>query len=76
MNRQLVAFCAVLGGLSFIAAFAVYMSEQQKGPADEPNNAPALLLLGVGAFLVLIAVISANGRSATPSDTDSTKGDT
>lgn len=61
MSRQLVAFCAVFGGLALLVAFAVYMSEQN-GSADEPNYGLALVLAAAGAFLILIAVISANGR--------------
>lgn len=62
MSRQATALCAVLGGLAFFFAFAGYLSENQYGTGDEPNNGLPLLMLGVGAFLVLIAVISANGR--------------
>lgn len=61
MNKQATAWCAVLGGLAVLVAFAVYMSEQN-GSADEPNYATALVLAAAGAFLILIAVISANGR--------------
>lgn len=60
MSARAVAWSAVLGGVAFIVAFAVFMNERQ-GPGDA-NYSFALLLLGIGAFLVLIAVIASSGR--------------
>lgn len=58
------AFLIVLGVVSVAIAGTLYLSETDGEGAfgDAPNYAPALFLVGVGAYLILLAVILLSGR--------------
>lgn len=51
----------VFAVVSLFGAFAMYGQERNENPAD-PNYGVALLLLGAGAFFILLYVISSSGR--------------
>lgn len=58
-----VPLLVVLGVVALASALVVYVTESQNDSfGDEPNYAPALLLLAVGMFLTLLAAIVSAGR--------------
>lgn len=60
-----IPLLVVLGVVALVSALIIYVTENNDSNrfgADDPNYAPAILLLCAGAFLLLVAAIINSGR--------------